>query len=59
MANNTIQWPKRQYNGQKDNTMANNTIQWPKRQYNGQKDNTMAKKEKDKWTNNTIQNTAQ
>jgi hypothetical protein len=39
--------------------MANNTIQWPKRQYNGQKDNTMAKKEKDKWTNNTIQNTAQ
>jgi hypothetical protein len=37
MAKNTIQWPKRQYNGQKDNTMANNTIQWPKRQYNGQK----------------------
>ena len=39
--------------------MAKNTIQWPKRQYNGQKDNTMAKKEKDKWTNNTIQNTTQ
>jgi len=25
----------------------------------GQKYNTMAKKEKDKWTNNTIQNTTQ
>jgi hypothetical protein len=48
MAKRTIQWPKEQYNDQKNNTMAkrtiqwqnNNimakrTIQWPKEQYNG------------------------
>jgi hypothetical protein len=37
MAKRTIQWPKEQYNDQKNNTMAKRTIQWPKEQYNGQK----------------------